>query len=111
VRRQVMQRDGRRCAHVGPDGRRCNSTYQLQLHHLEPFATGGESTVDNLEARCRRHNHLHAREELGDRFIARAIARSRSQPRSGSSRNQTVTRPATTQDPDMTYPTTSQPVA
>jgi hypothetical protein len=87
VRRQVMQRDGRRCAHVGPDGRRCSSTYQIQLHHLEPFATGGPPTADNLEVRCRRHNHLHAREELGDRFIALAIARSRRRPSAGSSRN------------------------
>jgi 5-methylcytosine-specific restriction endonuclease McrA len=100
VRRQVMVRDGRRCAYVDPDGKRCDSTYQIQLHHLTPFATGGPSTPENLEVRCRRHNHLHAREELGDRFIAQAIARSRSRSRSGSSRNQLTTSPSMT--PAMT---------
>jgi 5-methylcytosine-specific restriction endonuclease McrA len=104
VRRQVMQRDGRRCAHVGPDGHRCSSTYQIQLHHLEPFATGGPPTAANLEVRCRRHNHLHAREELGDRFIALAIARSRRRPRSGSSRNQITAEPSTPSDRVPTRP-------
>jgi 5-methylcytosine-specific restriction endonuclease McrA len=109
VRRQVMQRDDRRCAHVGPDGSRCNSTYQIQLHHLEPFATGGPSMPENLEVRCRRHNHLHAREELGDRFIARAIAGSRSRRRSGSSRNQDVTDPTKTTVQLTTQPPTPPP--
>jgi hypothetical protein len=85
LRRQVFERDGRRCAHVTDDGQRCNSTYQLEVHHLEPFATGGPATLDNLELRCHPHNQLHARQELGDRHIASAISRSRVR---GSSRNQ-----------------------
>jgi 5-methylcytosine-specific restriction endonuclease McrA len=86
VRREVMVRDGRRCAYVGPDGTRCNSTYQIQLHHVAPFAAGGPATVENLEVRCRRHNHMHARQELGERFIARAIDRSQLRARAGSAR-------------------------
>jgi 5-methylcytosine-specific restriction endonuclease McrA len=77
LRRQVFERDGRRCAYVHGDGTRCNSTYQVELHHLEPFATGGPATLDNLELRCHPHNQLHARQELGDRYIDQAIARSR----------------------------------
>jgi 5-methylcytosine-specific restriction endonuclease McrA len=77
LRRQVFERDARRCAHVTYDGKRCNSTYQLEIHHLDPFAKGGPATLDNLQLRCHPHNQLHAREELGDRRIASAIARSR----------------------------------
>jgi hypothetical protein len=35
-------------------------------HSPIPFAAGGESTVDNLELRCRAHNRY-----LADRFFAR----------------------------------------
>jgi hypothetical protein len=77
LRRQVFERDGRRCAYVHGDGTRCSSTYQIELHHLEPFATGGPATLGNLELRCHPHNQFHARQELGERYIAKAIARSR----------------------------------
>lgn len=55
VRRRVRQRDGDRCAFVGTYGR-CTETAWLELHHVKPFALGGESTVDNIELRCRAHN-------------------------------------------------------
>lgn len=42
VRDEVWRRDDGRCAFVGSDGRRCNSRYKLELHHLAswgpPFA-------------------------------------------------------------------------
>ena len=56
VRRAVWQRDGGRCAFVGQAGKRCDARAFLELHHAQPFAHGGEATVENLALRCRAHN-------------------------------------------------------
>ena len=55
VRRAVWKRDGGRCAFVGAAGR-CAARAFLQLHHVRPFAAGGEATIENIELRCRAHN-------------------------------------------------------
>ena len=60
VRRAVWERDGERCAYVSSAGRRCGSTHQLELHHVDPFGKGGSTTVENLTVRCRQHNAFHA---------------------------------------------------
>jgi hypothetical protein len=72
VRDEVWRRDDSRCAYVAPSGRRCNSTWQLELHHLTPFAKGGGSTVADLELRCRRHNQRAAELDFGLERMARA---------------------------------------
>jgi len=64
-RRQVWERDGERCAYVSKDGRRCNSTHQLELHHVDPFAKGGPTTERNLKVYCRRHNQFQAEKDFG----------------------------------------------
>jgi 5-methylcytosine-specific restriction endonuclease McrA len=72
VRREVWKRDGGRCAWVGPDGRRCNGRWQLELDHIQPLALGGPPTRDNLRLACKPHNMLHAEQTYGrehmDRF-------------------------------------------
>ena len=60
VRRAVWLRDGGRCAFVGADRRRCSEQGFLEFHHVRPFGTGGESTVENIELRCRAHNQYEA---------------------------------------------------
>src|SRR6185312_11150415 len=55
TQRVVWQRDGGRCAFVGPQGR-CTATAFLEYHHVVPFAAGGETSAKNLELRCRKHN-------------------------------------------------------
>ena len=55
VRRVVWRRDGGQCAFVGRSGR-CTSRSFLELHHVKPFAAGGEATVENISLRCRAHN-------------------------------------------------------
>jgi hypothetical protein len=55
VRRAVWNRDGGQCAFIGTDGR-CSSRTLLEFHHLDPFAIGGEATIDNIQLRCRPHN-------------------------------------------------------
>lgn len=55
VRRVVWARDKGRCAFVGKTGR-CRECGALELHHVKPFADGGEATVENIQLRCRAHN-------------------------------------------------------
>lgn len=55
VRREVWRRDGGRCAFVGTEGR-CTEREFLEIHHVVPFADGGETSVENLQLRCASHN-------------------------------------------------------
>ena len=55
VRREVWARDGGTCAFVGAHGR-CKETGFLEFHHVEPYATGGDTTSRNIQLRCRAHN-------------------------------------------------------
>jgi len=59
VKRSVWTRDGGRCAFVGNNGR-CTETGFLEFHHIMPYADGGETSVENLELRCRPHNAYEA---------------------------------------------------
>jgi hypothetical protein len=64
VRRAVWARDGGRCAFVGRNGR-CRETGFLEFHHVTPYAAGGETSVENLELRCRAHNAYEAEKYFG----------------------------------------------
>jgi 5-methylcytosine-specific restriction endonuclease McrA len=70
----VWRRDGGRCTFTGAGGRRCESTYQLQVHHIVPFARGGTTSPENLALLCASHNRHQARMDFGDARIDRAIA-------------------------------------
>jgi hypothetical protein len=69
VRREVWQRDEARCAFVAADGRRCNSTRDLQYAHLEPWAKGGGNSASNISLRCRPHNDYEAVQDYGESFM------------------------------------------
>jgi hypothetical protein len=56
VKRAVWFRDRGQCAFVSRSGRRCKERSFLELHHIQPFALGGEATVGNIALRCRNHN-------------------------------------------------------
>ena len=56
VRKAVWERDQGRCAFMSERGRWCSARRFLEYHHIIPFAWGGETTIDNLELRCRTHN-------------------------------------------------------
>ena len=71
VRDAVWRRDEGRCAFVSPDGRRCGSTHQVELHHLVPFARGGGATVDDLALRCRLCRARHKRHYADRRIMPR----------------------------------------
>jgi hypothetical protein len=71
VRRAVFERDGARCTHADATGQRCRETRRLELHHLVPFARGGEHNVTNLTLRCAPHNALAAELAFGPEHIAK----------------------------------------
>jgi 5-methylcytosine-specific restriction endonuclease McrA len=73
VRREVWARDQGRCTFLGDDGRRCDATHRLELHHEIPFARGGSATAANLRILCQPHNLLLARRDYGDAHVDRCI--------------------------------------
>ena len=73
IKRTVWQRDGGSCSYVAPDGTRCGETHRLEYAHLDPWAKGGDHTVDNVALRCRPHNSYEAIRDYGELFIQRKI--------------------------------------
>jgi hypothetical protein len=69
VKRAVWLRDGAQCAFVSGGARRCRERGFLEFHHVRPYAVGGETSVDNIELRCRSHNAHEAEQYFGRRFV------------------------------------------
>lgn len=65
VKRRVWFRDRGQCTFVSKQGRRCKERSFLELHHIQPFALGGEPTLGNITLRCRGHNALEAEQVFG----------------------------------------------
>jgi len=74
LRDEVYQRDGGCCAFVGTNGRRCAERFDLEVHHLQPRAKGGEHSLSNLELRCKCHNLYDAELDYGQNFMQRFTA-------------------------------------
>ena len=66
VKRAVWFRDRGQCAFVSQQGRRCKERSFLELHHIHPFALGGEATTGNISLRCHRHNAHEAERVFGN---------------------------------------------
>ncbi|MEM6732565.1 MAG: HNH endonuclease, partial [Myxococcota bacterium] len=65
IKRAVVERDGMRCSFVDEEGRRCTATSPLEFHHHDPFAKGGDHSVENVSLLCRAHNGHAARRDYG----------------------------------------------
>jgi len=66
VRDAVYKRDGGRCTYVGADGKRCNSKWDMEIHHSGvPYARGGSHSINNLKLLCAAHNKLEAERVYG----------------------------------------------
>lgn len=70
VRDEVHARDKGRCTYVSPGGRRCGSTWDLQVDHIVPFARGGDNSPSNLRLLCGKHNRLEAERVYGKEKMA-----------------------------------------
>lgn len=71
VRDEVWARDGGRCAFVSATGRRCGSTWDLQIDHIVPVARGGDCSPQNLRLLCAKHNRLEAERVYGKDHMAK----------------------------------------
>ncbi len=70
TRDAVYYRDGGRCTYVGHNGKRCESKWDLEIHHDEtPFAMGGDHSLRNLRLLCAVHNKLEAERVYGRRHM------------------------------------------
>lgn len=69
VRDKVYARDKGRCTFVSSGGRRCGSTWDLQIDHIVPFARGGDNSPGNLRLLCGKHNRLEAKRAFGEKHM------------------------------------------
>ncbi len=65
LRRAVWSRDRGRCTFVGPDGRACGSTWDVEIDHVRPYCRGGDHRLENLRLLCSAHNRRRAERDLG----------------------------------------------
>jgi hypothetical protein len=62
TRRRLLQRAHHSCEYTdSKTGKKCQSTYQLQIDHRIPLALGGPHEMENFRVLCRTHNLLAAR--------------------------------------------------
>ena len=73
IQDQVYTRDNGCCSYRSPAGTKCNSTWNLQIDHIVPFARGGGHTINNLRLLCAKHNRLEAERVYGQRFMKQRI--------------------------------------
>ena len=71
IRRVVWARDGGCWTCSDANGRRCRERSGLEIHHEQPFALGGATTVENLRLLCRAHNALFAERDFGRALVER----------------------------------------
>ncbi|MBE7482274.1 MAG: HNH endonuclease [Polyangiaceae bacterium] len=81
VQRAVRERDGDQCTFTDAEGRRCSATRFLTIEHIDPFAKGGPTTVDNCCLLCRPHNAHRARQVFGEDHIQNEISEARARRR------------------------------
>lgn len=55
LRRQKVQQ-ARCCEYISPSGKRCGSTFALQMDHRVPWSKGGKTTAANARVLCANHN-------------------------------------------------------
>ena len=77
VQRAVRERDGSQCTFIDAEGRRCSEKRFLTIEHIEPFARGGPTTVENCSLLCKPHNSHRARQVFGDGHIQKRMAEAR----------------------------------
>lgn len=56
VRFEIRMRAGGRCTHPLVDGSLCNSSKDLEIHHIIEVAHGGTDQIENLQLLCRKHH-------------------------------------------------------
>ena len=82
MKRAVYERDGGRCAFTDAEGRRCEETAALEIHHLDGFARTRRHELDALRLLCRAHNQHAADKMYGRAFmeVARHVRDAQPEP-------------------------------
>ncbi len=93
LRRQVWERDGGRCTWTGPDGRRCDSRWQVEVDHVDAAGRGGAATLDRCRLLCKSHNLLYAEQVYGKEHM-RKYRKGESTPLVDSARRRGASREA-----------------
>ena len=65
VKRAVWARDRGQCTFISAQGKRCPERHRLEFHHDEPYALGGDRSVDNVRLACPAHNAYMAELDYG----------------------------------------------
>jgi hypothetical protein len=65
VKRSVWERDRGQCTFISATGKRCPERHQLEFHHDEPYAFGGDRSPANIRLLCRVHNAYLAEKDFG----------------------------------------------
>ena len=73
TRRQVVAKEGLRCAFVSSTGQRCGEQSFLQFHHDAPWARTRDDRPENLHVFCAFHNRFMAERDFGEQQIAQRI--------------------------------------
>ena len=63
---QVVVRDQNQCSFIYPDGKRCQNTRWLHLHHEQHKEHGGQDTVENCRLYCSSHHQIAHAEQWVD---------------------------------------------
>ena len=71
VKRTVWKRDRGQCTFIGARGKRCPERHRLEFHHDEPYALGGDRSLDNLRLACSAHNAYMAELDYGKEKMER----------------------------------------
>ena len=77
VQRAVRERDGNQCTFVDAEGRRCSEKRFLTIEHVDPYAMGGPTTVDNCCLLCSAHNAHRARQVYGEQHVRKKVSEAR----------------------------------
>ncbi len=70
-RRAVWQRDAGRCTYVSARGQRCNSREFIEFDHADAWEWTHSHSIEGITLRCRAHNQLRARQDFGEKHMAR----------------------------------------
>lgn len=59
TKRALFKKSNGCCEYIDKKtGKRCDSKYQLQIDHIQPWARGGSNQLENLRILCRTHNNF-----------------------------------------------------
>ena len=67
----LWKRDEGRCTYIDPlTQKKCNSSFRIQIDHIQPLALQGKTEIANLRLLCAQHNRFAAIQKFGKTKMA-----------------------------------------